>query len=221
MVSEENAKKTTLLLVRHCQAEGNLNATFQGWVDTDITENGKRQLELLSEKLKDNKIDAVYSSPLKRAVKTAEAVNKYHNHEIKLVDDLKEIGAGEWEGKDWVYIEENFSKEYETWKSEPDKFKAPNGESMIECYERGVTALDKIAKIHKGETVAVVTHGAMIRTLMCWANCIGLHEISTIDFCDNTGISTVIVDENGARELLKFNDSSHLPDELLRHARKN
>lgn len=70
---------TRILLVRHCEAEGNTNGRFQGSSDCGISGNGEKQLELLALRLRNIRIDAMYSSPLKRAWLTAEAVNRYHH----------------------------------------------------------------------------------------------------------------------------------------------
>ena len=66
---------TKVIIVRHCQAEGNLKRFFQGSIDTDITDLGKRQIESTAKLLSGEKIDELYSSPKKRAMKTAEGIN--------------------------------------------------------------------------------------------------------------------------------------------------
>ena len=70
---------TRILLVRHCEAEGNTNGRFQGSSDCGISGNGEKQLELLALRLRNIRMDSIYSSPLKRARMTAEAINRYHH----------------------------------------------------------------------------------------------------------------------------------------------
>lgn len=97
---------TKIILVRHCQAEGNEKRFFQGRINTEITEKGKRQIEATVNKLKDEPIDVVYSSPLKRAFVTAKSIAESHNipeDKIILDDDLMEINAGIWDG---MYIKD-------------------------------------------------------------------------------------------------------------------
>ena len=89
---------TTLYLVRHCEAEGNTARVFQGSIDRDISPNGQKQLDRLAERFRDVPLAAVYSSPLLRAYKTAQAVNRYHGLPIVTDDRLKEINGGVWEG---------------------------------------------------------------------------------------------------------------------------
>ena len=90
---------TEIYLIRHAQAEGNIYRFMQGHWDGDVTETGRYQIKALAEKLKDIKIDAVYSSDLKRAFLTAQAVLKYHP-EIRINTDkrIREINLGPWEG---------------------------------------------------------------------------------------------------------------------------
>ena len=80
---------TTLLVVRHTQALGNIQKTFQGHIDTDISEAGAVQLELLSERFRSVHIDAICSSPLLRARRTAEAINRTHHLPIELLPALQ------------------------------------------------------------------------------------------------------------------------------------
>ena len=92
---------TTLYLIRHCEAEGNIQEIFQGKTDGDITPKGEQQLDRLSERFRDIPFDVIYSSPLKRALKTAQAAAKYHNVEIITDPAFAEIDGGEMEGHKW------------------------------------------------------------------------------------------------------------------------
>ena len=94
---------TTLYLVRHCEAMGNIRRIFQGHIDEGISGNGRRQLERLTERFRDVPLDAIYSSPLQRAMYTAEAVDGAHGLPIVQDRRLMEIHGGVWEGKPWRY----------------------------------------------------------------------------------------------------------------------
>ena len=93
--------KTKILLIRHCEAAGNTEGVFQGRIDTDISPNGEKQLELLALRCRNMKIDAMVTSPLLRAVRTAEAVNQYHRLPLETEPLLAEIDAGAFEGVKW------------------------------------------------------------------------------------------------------------------------
>ena len=84
---------TRIILIRHCEAEGNIKRVFQGHTDADISENGRKQLDLLRLRCRNMQIDAIYSSPLKRAYQTAEAINSFRNLTVQIHEDLIEING--------------------------------------------------------------------------------------------------------------------------------
>ena len=86
---------TTLYLVRHAEAEGNVREFFQGNTDTALTEKGRRQLDCLAERFRDVPLDAVYTSPFQRALQTAEAVNRHHGLPLHQEFALREINGGD------------------------------------------------------------------------------------------------------------------------------
>ena len=92
------SRKTTLYLVRHCEAEGNWRRTFQGHTDSEVSDKGRRQLEKLAQRFAPIHLDAVYSSPLKRAVATAQAIDRAAGLPIQLEPDVIEINGGRFEG---------------------------------------------------------------------------------------------------------------------------
>ena len=121
---------TRVILIRHCEAEGNVKQIFQGRTDAPITENGRQQLELLALRLRNTKIDVLYSSPLVRAYETAVAVNQYHNLPILQEQGLMELDGGEWEGVPWTDLPEKFPEMAEIWWKTPHEFVSERGESM-------------------------------------------------------------------------------------------
>lgn len=130
---------TRVILIRHCEAEGNVKQIFQGHTDAPITENGRRQLELLALRLRNTKIDVLYSSPLVRAYETAVAINQYHNLPILQEQGLMELDGGEWEGIPWTDLPEKFPEMAEIWWTAPYEFVSEQGESMRQIYDRSGT----------------------------------------------------------------------------------
>jgi broad specificity phosphatase PhoE len=205
---------TRIYLIRHAEAQGNIERIFQGHSNGDVSENGIKQLERLSERCKSLNFDAVYSSPLQRAYKTAEAANIYHNLPITTLESLMEINGGHWEGKLFNDLPTLFPDEHEIWENEPWLFKAYEGESMQEVYERIWGAVQGIVLSHPNKSVCVVSHGCAIRNFLCRAYGKELCELATIDWCDNTAISIIDFDENLNAQVVISNDASHLDDEL-------
>jgi broad specificity phosphatase PhoE len=202
-----------LVFVRHCEAEGNTKGVLQGCTDCDISGNSAVQLDLVSLRLRNESFAALYSSPLKRAFKTAQAINRYHNLPIQVEPRLAEINVGVWEGRSWKEIEQEDSPLVKIWNETPGRFHVKGGESMREVYDRVWSAATEIAASNRGKTVCVVSHGCAIRNLLCHAMGWPVDRIGEIDWCDNTAVSVVDFDNAGKARVVKMNDASHLPQE--------
>ncbi len=206
---------TELYIVRHCEAEGNILKTFQGITDYDITNRGEKQLALLAERFKYIKPDIIYSSPLKRAYKTAEAINKYHKLPIIINKKLIEIDGGEIEGISWVDFPETRPETEYYWSMEPHKFHVKGGEPMTSVYKRAGEVLEEIVAENEGKTVVIASHGCTIRAMMCIAMGKPIEELGTVNFGDNTGVFLLRFGGSKLPEIAMFNDTSHLSEELL------
>lgn len=202
---------TKLIIVRHCQAEGNLKRFFQGSIDTDITDLGKRQIESVAELLSDKHIDVMYSSPKKRALKTAEGINIYHNLPIKIDEEIVEIDAGSWEGVLLTDIEKIYPEQMDNWRNNPAKFHAPDGESMAEVYARVKKALLRIVSENKNKTVCIVSHGCAIKNMMCFAHGWEVDNIKQVPLGTNTSVNVVEFDEDFKPSVTIENYTEHIP----------
>ena len=200
---------TRVIIVRHCEAEGNKARVFQGHTDADVSENGRVQLELLSVRCRNMHMDAIYSSPLKRAYATAEAINRYHHLPI------------EWEGEKWVQLPDLYPEQAHAWNCEPWNFATKQGESMRHVYNRVWEAVCRIVKANPGKTVCVASHGCAIRNLLCRCMNKPIEELNTVDWVDNTGISIVDFDEEMHPQIVLLNDASHLTEETSTFAKQS
>lgn len=204
---------TRIYLIRHAEAEGNLRRVFQGHYDGDVSENGLKQLERLSERCRSLPFDAVYASPLRRALKTAQSANRYHGLPITTLRELRELYGGLWEGLRWETFPEDFPEENRCWVNEPWNFRAPGGESMRELYDRVWSAVTGIVRQNVGKTVCIVSHGCAIRCFLCRALGKPLEQLNSIPWCDNTAVSVIDFDEDLAPRVVSLNDASHLDEE--------
>lgn len=202
---------TRLILVRHCEAEGNTKGVLQGRTDSDVSGNSAVQLELVSLRLRNEPIAAIYSSPLRRAYKTARAIDKYHRLPILVDDRLAEIDVGVWEGLTWDEIERQNPRMLRVWKESPGEFRAEGGESMRDVYDRMWAAGLDIVRANEGRTVCAVSHGCAIRNFLCRALGRPVGEVNSVGWCDNTGVSVVDFDGALRPRVVKMNDASHLP----------
>lgn len=206
---------TKLYIVRHCQSMGNIGGRFQGRFDADVSPQGEKQLALLALRFRNVPLDAIYTSPLTRARRTAEAIGQYHQVEIQDEPGLIEIDVGEMENLALQEIGEKFPDVAKAWDQAPDLCQFPGGESMAQVYARVNGAVDRILAAHRGGTAAVATHGGAIRNLVARVTYGGLEGIRHSEVFGNTGVS-LLEEEDGALRWAFLNDLSHLPEELRR-----
>ena len=96
---------TGIWLIRHGEAEGNLYRRIHGWTDGSLTEMGFRQLPYLTERFRETRLDAVYSSDLRRAMDTARALSEPRGMLLRVREDLREVNMGDWEDKCWGWAD--------------------------------------------------------------------------------------------------------------------
>ena len=175
-----------------------------------MSETGKKQAEALGLLLKEVKVSAVYSSPLKRALYTAQAIANYHQLAVQVEPDLKEIEAGEFEGTVIDDLGTSFSQLLVNWRQEGGSAKLPGGESLIDLEDRVWSAIQHIAGKHKQEVVAVVSHYFVISATICKALGLPLGHLGRIRVQVGS-ISTLDFDDKQPR-LLALGDTCHLTE---------
>lgn len=205
---------TRILLVRHCEASGNTQSVFQGHTDCEISGNGEIQLELLGLRCRNMPIDAIYSSPLKRAYATACAVNKYHNLPIQIDPRLIEINGGVWEGVSWAELPRLFPDESEAWNKRPHEFTPQGGEPMRSVYNRMWEAVTDIVRSNQDKTICIASHGCAIRNFLCRAMDKPIEQLNDVGWCDNTAVSIIDFDGELRSHVVLMNDASHLTPEM-------
>ena len=205
---------TRLIFERHGYSEGNLLGEFHGHMDGDLTELGHKQAECAGLYLRNRKIDVAYSSDLRRAYKTALHITKYHDIEPIKDENLREIYAGEWEGKKFSELERDYPELYRTWRTNPSEFVSIGGESMRELYDRIKAEVERIVAQNRGKTVLVATHATPLRCLACtWYNK-PLSEFLNVGWMNNAAISEIDYGDNGEITPVAVNYTDHLGDLL-------
>ncbi|MBZ4645488.1 MAG: alpha-ribazole phosphatase [Petroclostridium sp.] len=157
-----------LILIRHGETDSNIKGTHLGWTDIPLNEQGIKQAEHIANLLKNEPIDQVYSSPLKRAMQTAHAINKYHGKNIINLDAIKERNFGIWEDLIYDEIKEKHRELHDKWVKDWIDFKIPKGESARETFERVTAAVDEIINKHQEGKVVIVTHLGSIRNIIAY-----------------------------------------------------
>jgi probable phosphoglycerate mutase len=198
----------TLIVVRHGQTDWNVNGRYMGWTDEPLNNEGVQQAQSLARRLGQWPISAVYSSPLQRAVRTAEAVAEPHSIAVQRIDDLGEMRIGTWEGMFAKDIAAAYPELWKTWRANPGDFRMPGGESLGEVRERVIRASDRITADSEGKTVLAVTHDVVVRLLS--AHCLGT-GLDIYRRLEVGNASMTLMERDGDRCRLRvLNDTGHL-----------
>ncbi|MFN3870040.1 MAG: phosphoserine phosphatase PspA [Aquificaceae bacterium] len=199
-----------LYLVRHAESEWNPIGRYQGLLDPELSERGKKQAKLLEEHFKDITLHAVYSSPLKRTMQTALSLVKGKGIEVIPDRRIIEIDHGVWSGMLVQEVQEKFPQEFKRWLEEPHKVCFEGGESLPQVYERVKNFLNYVKEKHWGQTIAVVSHTVPMRAMYCALLNIDLSKFWSFG-CDNASYSLIHM-ERDRNVIIQLNITCHLGD---------
>jgi probable phosphomutase (TIGR03848 family) len=197
---------TTVLLIRHALTDDTDRRLSSRRPGLHLNDVGKRQAESLAQRLSVVPLAAIYASPLERTVETAEPLAAMQGLSIELRDTLTEVDFGEWTGAWMEELEQR--PEWREHKLHRSSSRPPGGETMLEVQGRVVAELERIEARHPHETVAVVSHGDVIRAalLHCLSMPVDLHarlEVSP------ASVSILVLADEGPR-LRRLNDTGTL-----------
>ena len=157
-----------ILLLRHGETDWNLQGRCQGASDLDLNSSGMSQAEELGRILRQEPLTAIYSSPLKRAFRTAEIIGRHHSDLPILIDgDFRELDHGLLEGLTFDEIKSQYPAFIGRWREAAAESKVPGGESLAEVDLRSWNALQRVAERHAADTALVVTHNFPILAMLC------------------------------------------------------
>jgi broad specificity phosphatase PhoE len=157
---------TTFLLLRHGSTDL-VGRKIMGWTrGIHVNAEGRSEIEALTAMLAGVKIAAVYSSPLERAVETAEAIAKGRSIEVCQEEAFGEVRVGDWTGRALDELERD--EGWRRWNTVRSMVRAPNGETAIEIQARMLDALMRLRRAHENQVVAVVSHGDPIRAILAY-----------------------------------------------------
>ena len=157
---------TEIILARHGETEWNVAEVFRGQIDIDLNETGVKQAELLSGYLSTSAIETVYSSPLKRALKTAEIIAQPHKLKVNVDPDLIDFNFGKWQGLSHQEVKEKYRDLYATWITHPEQVRMPDGEALEDVSKRVIRVRNKVIENHRG-TVVIVGHRVVNKVMIC------------------------------------------------------
>ena len=205
---------TRLYLVRHGATQLTAEDRFSG-SDAEhvhLSDEGRDQVEQLARRLSDNKLEAVYCSPLDRTLETAEILAAPHKLTPITKDGLREISHGRWEGMTRAEVEEKFGDEYAAWEADPFTFAPEGGEPGLSVLARALPIIREIVVAHEGRNVLVVSHKATLRLLI--SSLLGFDARGYRDRLDQAPACLNILDfkDTVRTRLMLFNDVSHYAD---------
>lgn len=195
---------TKILLIRHGETDWNLEGRYQGHADIDLNSTGRRQAKKLSVRLREEEIDAVYSSDRMRAANTAKIVFK--KHKARPESGFREINFGVFEGLTHNEILEKYPKVYSRWVRNLLGIRIPQGENPSVFKKRVLNTFKRIVSSNKGKAVAIVAHGGPVNVII--KHILGPKKHK--DFIPGLASLSVIEFKKGEAVTVLLNDTRHL-----------
>jgi len=198
-----------LYCIRHGQSTYNADGRIQGQSDVPLSELGVRQAEAVAEALCGLPLEAIYASPLRRALETARLTADALGLEIHTDQRLKEISAGVWEDKPRSEVERLFPQELARWRSGDLDFTIPGGESRRDLLRRGLAAIESILQAGCLQAAIFAHGGLLVVTLKAL---LGIPPQEPPFDLENGSITQLAVDGDGRFQLLALDEVDHLRD---------
>ena len=183
-----------LILVRHGETDSNKKGTYLGWTDIELNELGLQQANCVRDKLRGTAVNAIISSPLIRAKRTAEIINETFKLHISYADELKERNFGLWDDLTYQEIVEKYPQEQALWSKDWINYSVPEGESSMEAYLRIAGYIDGLVTEKTDGVVLIVTHLGCIRKITAHLLNMGL-EGSWRFRVDNCSVTRIQITE--------------------------
>ncbi len=200
---------TCIILVRHGQTEWNRVDRFRGRADVPLNETGIAQAEATGLRMYDEwQPSAVYSSPLSRAVRTAEAIAKHFDLPVQIHPGLADIDYGEWQGLTPDEVRDRWPAALHAWYLQPDAAIIPGGETLAQLRSRSISAVNELSSRHAEQTIVLVGHTVINRIILLGV--LGLGNERFWHIKQDTCAINVFDAEMGDFVLLSLNDTCHL-----------
>lgn len=203
-------KQNIVIVTRHAESVANTEGKFQGQTyDTFLSDLGKKQAEVLANRLSGSGVTKIISSPLKRTYQTSSEIAKKTGGQILVDERIIETNHGLWEGKSKRWIKENYYDVYRLWQNHPSKVQFPKGEHFQDTVRR-VEDFLLTAPLENG--TVIVTHDNILRILLSLTQGISIDYIwrHNIEPAALTVFERNIVNGRNVLKPIKINDNKHL-----------
>ncbi len=198
---------TELILTRHGETVWNVERTFRGRADVDLDGMGIKQAELLSKYLGKWELEAIYSSPLKRALDMATTIARCQKVGVRVAEGLTDFDYGEWHSLPEQEVQKRYPALLNEWHNNPRKVRIPGGESLQDVGKRAVEVVNDVLSRHKG-SVVLMSHRVVIKVLICYL--LGLDNSRFWDIRQDVCGITIFNYMDGRPVLTRLSDTSHL-----------
>lgn len=197
-----------LILIRHALTVDNQKSRLSGHIDSSISEEGKEQIDKITNYLKDFDIDKIYTTTSSRTKDTVKKLSELKSIEIIEKESLKEISFGDFEGLTFDEIKDKYPKEFQDMIEKGYEYKYPNGESLIDSYNRVCIELDNIISNNDNRTILICSHGGTIRNIITYliSNSYKYHWNFKID----NGSVTILEVQDGFTVITAMNNTSFI-----------
>jgi broad specificity phosphatase PhoE len=199
---------TRIILVRHGRTEWNKGEIFRGTVDIPLDEQGRKEAACARDWLKEATFHAAYSSPLGRAVETAEIILEAHGLTVRKHEGLIDLNYGEWQGKANEEVKQIYPELYQQWREAPHTVVFPEGEGLGTVRARSLSAAEEMVAKHPDETVLLAAHRVVNKVLI--AALLGLDDSHFWEIGQDTAALNEFVYQDGKWICRLVNDTCHL-----------
>jgi phosphoserine phosphatase len=203
--------KTTVILVRHGQTEWNRVERFRGRADVPLNQTGLDQAAATGRRIAAEwRPVAFYSSPLSRAIHTAEAAARHFDQPVIVYEGLADIDYGQWQGLTTEEARQEWPEAVTAWYEAPHNARIPGGEGLEQLRKRAMAAVAELVGKHPGETIVLVGHTVINRIILLGV--LGLGNDRFWHIRQDTCAINVFEAEDGEYVLVSLNDTCHLQD---------
>jgi broad specificity phosphatase PhoE len=203
---------THVIIIRHGQSQGNAQGRFGGHTDTPLSARGRKQAEATARALASEKLDAIYSSDLPRAIETASPLARLAGAPLITTDAFRERSVGVMEGLTFEEAAERYPEQYQALLHRDFEHVLEGGESYRQTLDRAAGKLDEVIGKHRGGRIAVFTHtGAICILILHLMGALDAPELKPVWIATaNCGIARFDLRDDGFVRVITINDTRHL-----------
>jgi broad specificity phosphatase PhoE len=198
-----------LILARHGETAWNVEKIYRGRTDVNLDEVGIKQAELLGRHLGNWELEAIYSSPLRRALDTANIIARYQKIGIHVAEGLIDFDYGEWQSLSEQRVKNLYPTLHDEWHNNPHKVRMPGGESLEDVKKRAIKVVNDVLSEYQG-SVVLVSHRVVNKVLIC--SLLGLVNSYFWNIKQDVSGITIFNYVDGRFVLTRHNDTSHLKE---------